>query len=62
MNIGERKQAEAVTLRTQIYRYLKDNLGVRAGQVASNFDINPQTAGRHMKAIREGWKPENSNG
>ena len=57
MNIGERKTAEAITLRTLIYNYLRDNLGVRATQVADNFDINQQTAGRHMKAIRDGWKP-----
>jgi len=58
MNLGERKTAEAMELRAQVYTYLEDNLGVRVIQIAINFGISPQTAGRHVRAIREGWKPE----
>lgn len=62
MHVSQQKKLRAQKLRGDIYRYLAANLGIKQTQVADKFGISPAAASVHVRAIRDGWKPEETEG
>lgn len=44
--------------RLRVFEAMRDNLGITATEIANTLGLSRPTVGRHVAAIREGWKPE----
>jgi len=57
MNIGEWSKEKAETLRAEIYHYAMRHPFASRTEVSSHFNVNHGTASRHVRAIKDGWRP-----
>lgn len=57
MHISEKRKIEAQKRRVEIYNYLVDHPGARPRDVQIKFGLGSAATYNHMKAIRDGWKP-----
>jgi len=58
MHISKQRQIEGEKTREDIYRYLVENPASKPMDIANHFDVSQATVSRHLKAIRDGWRPE----
>lgn len=59
MHLSEHKRAESLRTRCRIYDFFRNNPCHTNSDCAKALGLNPGTVGRHAKAIRAGWRPEN---
>lgn len=57
-NIGEVMALEGEKNRESIFLFLRDNPGAKQIDCAQHFGFTAHTVGRHVKAIRAGWRPK----
>lgn len=57
-DIGKIMADEGEKNRESIFVFLRENPGVKQKDCADHLGFTPHTVGRHLKAIRAGWRPK----
>lgn len=60
MNAAELKKAESAKIRQDVWDWFQQNPCHTKGECAAALGHTPTTIGKHCRAIRDGWRPNQS--
>lgn len=58
MHSSKKHHIEAMERRAVIYRLLQERPGIQPRDICAVVNLTGSSVSRHLRAIREGWKPE----